>query len=99
MPGRATSFRARVSSEVRPQFDGYSQSVKLRLEVDNPRFVLRPEMFVDVDLLVTLPPWQIDKLVSLRQPVEEYAAANFDVELPPPQRKRRTPVFPMPEIQ
>jgi len=56
VPGRATSFRARVSSDVRPQFDGYSQSVKLRLEVDNPRFVLRPEMFVDVDLLVTLPP-------------------------------------------
>jgi Dolichyl-phosphate-mannose-protein mannosyltransferase len=55
----------------------------------------KPERY----LLVTLPPWQIDKLVSLRQPVEEYAAANFDVELPPPQRKRRTPLFPMPEIQ
>jgi hypothetical protein len=34
--------------------------------------------------LVTLPPWRVDRLVSLRQPIEEYAAANFDVALPPP---------------
>jgi len=56
VPGRATPLHARVSPDVRPQFDGDSQSVKLRLEVDNPRFVLRPGMFVDVDMLVTLPP-------------------------------------------
>jgi membrane fusion protein, copper/silver efflux system len=56
VPGLATSLRARVSSDVRPQFDAGTQSVTLRLEVDNPGFVLRPEMFVDVDMLVTLPP-------------------------------------------
>jgi membrane fusion protein, copper/silver efflux system len=56
VPGLATPLRARVSSDVRPQFDAGSQSVKLRLEVDNPGFVLRPEMLVDVDMLVTLPP-------------------------------------------
>jgi Cu(I)/Ag(I) efflux system membrane fusion protein len=56
VPGRSASLRARVSSDVRPQFDAGTQSVTLRLEVDNPGFVLRPEMFVDVDMLVTLPP-------------------------------------------
>jgi Cu(I)/Ag(I) efflux system membrane fusion protein len=55
VPGRSASLRARVSSDVRPQFDAGGQSVKLRLEVDNPGFVLRPEMSVDVDMLVTLP--------------------------------------------
>ncbi|MEA2950161.1 MAG: hypothetical protein QOI40_5491 [Alphaproteobacteria bacterium] len=39
--------------------------------------------------LVTLPPWRIDKLVSLRQPIEEYAAANFNVELPASQLQKR----------
>jgi Dolichyl-phosphate-mannose-protein mannosyltransferase len=33
-------------------------------------------------LLMTIPPWQIDKLPSLRQPVEDYAAAHFNVEWP-----------------
>jgi RND family efflux transporter MFP subunit len=56
VPGRSASLRARVSSDVRPEFDPDSQSVKLRLEADNPGFVLRPDMFVDVALLVALPP-------------------------------------------
>jgi RND family efflux transporter MFP subunit len=56
LPGRTTSFRARVSSAVLPQFDPVSQSVKVRLEADNPGYVLLPEMFVDVDLAITLPP-------------------------------------------
>jgi Cu(I)/Ag(I) efflux system membrane fusion protein len=55
-PGRAPSFRARVSRDVLPQFDAASQSVKVRLEADNLGYLLRPDMFVDVDLLITLPP-------------------------------------------
>jgi hypothetical protein len=56
VPGRAKSFRARVSRDVPPQFDADSQSVKVRLDVENTGAVLRPDMFVDVDLVVTLPP-------------------------------------------
>jgi Cu(I)/Ag(I) efflux system membrane fusion protein len=56
LPGRTTSFRATVSRAVLPQFDPVSQSVKVRLEADNPGYLLRPEMFVDVDLAITLPP-------------------------------------------
>jgi Cu(I)/Ag(I) efflux system membrane fusion protein len=44
------SIRARVSSKVLPQFDPATQSMKVRLEAENPGFVLRPEMFVDVEL-------------------------------------------------
>jgi 4-amino-4-deoxy-L-arabinose transferase-like glycosyltransferase len=33
-------------------------------------------------LLMTIPPWQFDKLPSLRQPFEDYAAAHFNVEWP-----------------
>jgi RND family efflux transporter MFP subunit len=56
LPGRTRSFRATVSSDVLPQFDAGSQSVKVRLEADNPGYLLRPDMFVDVDLLIPLPP-------------------------------------------
>ena len=50
--GRETAVRARVSGQVLPQFDATTQSFKLRLEADNPGFVLRPDMFVDVDVEV-----------------------------------------------
>jgi hypothetical protein len=33
-------------------------------------------------LLVTIPPWQVERLPSLRQPIEDYAPAGFDGELP-----------------
>ena len=33
-------------------------------------------------LLWTIPPWQFDRLPSLRQPVEDYAATHFNVEWP-----------------
>jgi Cu(I)/Ag(I) efflux system membrane fusion protein len=56
VPGRTRSFRARVSRDVLPQFDAASQSVKVRLEADNPGYLLRPDMFVDVELLIPLPP-------------------------------------------
>jgi len=55
VPGRGAPLRARVSRELRPEFNPDTQSAKLRLEVDNPGFVLRPDMFVDVDLRVGLP--------------------------------------------
>jgi multidrug efflux pump subunit AcrA (membrane-fusion protein) len=56
LPGRTASLRARVSSLVLPQFDPVSQSVKVRLEAENPGYLLRPDMFVDVDVAITLPP-------------------------------------------
>ena len=45
---------ARITDSL-PQSDA-GGSVKLRLEVDNPDFTLRPEMLVDVELPVHLPP-------------------------------------------
>jgi len=56
LPGRTTSVRARVSTEVLPQFDAASQSMKVRLEADNPGWLFRPDMFVDIELLIPLPP-------------------------------------------
>jgi Cu(I)/Ag(I) efflux system membrane fusion protein len=50
-----TAFRARVS-QVPSQFNAATRTLKVRLEVDNPGAVLRPDMFVDVTLSVTLPP-------------------------------------------
>jgi len=50
------TMRARVSSKVLPQFDPSTQSMKVRLEADNPGFALRPEMFVDVDLQLPYAP-------------------------------------------
>jgi membrane fusion protein, copper/silver efflux system len=56
VPGRGAPLRARVSRDLRPEFNPETQSVKLRLEVDNPGFTLRPDMYVNVDLRVALPP-------------------------------------------
>ena len=49
------TFHARVSN-VLPQFDAASRTLKVRLEVDNSGYALRPDMFVDVVIPVTLPP-------------------------------------------
>ena len=38
-----------------PLFDPASHTLKLRLEADNPRFVLRPDMFVDLELTTQSP--------------------------------------------
>jgi membrane fusion protein, copper/silver efflux system len=46
---------ARITDSL-PQSEAGGGTVKLRLEVDNPRFILRPEMLVDVELPVRLPP-------------------------------------------
>jgi membrane fusion protein, copper/silver efflux system len=55
LPDQGKSFQARVSN-VQPQFDPSSRTLKLRLEADNPGFTLRPDMFVDVELPVQMPP-------------------------------------------
>jgi multidrug efflux pump subunit AcrA (membrane-fusion protein) len=52
VPGRETPITARVSATVLPQFDPTTQSFKLRLEAENPGFVLRPDMFVDAEFEV-----------------------------------------------
>jgi RND family efflux transporter MFP subunit len=49
------TFHAQVS-KVLPLFDGASRTLKVRLELDNPGFTLRPDMFVDVEFPVRLPP-------------------------------------------
>jgi Cu(I)/Ag(I) efflux system membrane fusion protein len=45
---------ARISN-VLPLFDPASRALKVRLETDNPGYVLRPDMFVDVEFRVSLP--------------------------------------------
>jgi YHS domain-containing protein/multidrug efflux pump subunit AcrA (membrane-fusion protein) len=48
-------FKARMSDAL-PQFDTQSRTLKTRFELDNPGFVLQPDMFVDVELNVSMPP-------------------------------------------
>jgi membrane fusion protein, copper/silver efflux system len=55
VPDQNLIFQAKVS-EVLPQFDPGSRSFKVRLELDNPGYALRPDMFVDVELPIELPP-------------------------------------------
>ena len=52
LAGRVLPGHARVSAAVLPQFEPTTQSSKIRLEIDNADFVLHPDMFVDVNLLV-----------------------------------------------
>jgi RND family efflux transporter MFP subunit len=53
-PDTGESFMAKVSN-VLPEVDPATRAMKVRLEADNPGFKLRPEMFVSVDLPVSLP--------------------------------------------
>jgi RND family efflux transporter MFP subunit len=48
-------FQAKVSG-VLPQFDEATRTLKVRLEADNPDYTLRPNMFVDIELPISLPP-------------------------------------------
>jgi membrane fusion protein, copper/silver efflux system len=52
---QGTSFQARVS-DVLPQFDPTTRTLKFRLEADNPAYAMRPDMFVDVELPIQIPP-------------------------------------------
>jgi YHS domain-containing protein len=53
-PQLGKEYPARVSDAL-PLFDTATRTLKVRLEVDNPGFALRPDMFVDVELPVKLP--------------------------------------------
>jgi membrane fusion protein, copper/silver efflux system len=55
LPYQDRTYDATVS-EVLPVFDPTTRTLKVRLETDNPGFTLRPDMFVDVELPVSLPP-------------------------------------------
>jgi RND family efflux transporter MFP subunit len=52
-PALGRTIAARVSS-VPPQFDATTRTLKVRLEAENPGYVLRPDMFVDVELPFTM---------------------------------------------
>jgi RND family efflux transporter MFP subunit len=45
-----------VVSDVLPQFDAATRTLKVRLEVNNQDFALRPDMFVDVEFAARLDP-------------------------------------------
>jgi len=55
LPDTGESFEARVSN-VLPEVDPATRILKPRLEVDNPAFKLRPDMFVNIELAVSQPP-------------------------------------------
>ena len=56
IPNRPRRFHGIVSRHVVPQFDTANQSVRLRIEVQNPDLLLQPGMSVDVEVPVDLPP-------------------------------------------
>jgi len=56
LPGRGRSFGAVINGDAPPQFDQASQSTKIRLDVANRDGLLRPDMFVDVELPIQSPP-------------------------------------------
>ena len=53
LPYQGQTFTATVSKSL-PQFDNITRTLKLRLEVDNPDLVLKPDMFVDVEMPLSL---------------------------------------------
>jgi multidrug efflux pump subunit AcrA (membrane-fusion protein) len=53
IPG--TTFQARVGN-VLPQFDPVSRTLQVRLEADNSRFTLKPDMYVDLEFAVRTRP-------------------------------------------
>jgi RND family efflux transporter MFP subunit len=55
LPHQKKIFQAKVSG-VLPQFDEATRTLKVRLEADNPDYTLRPNMFVDIELPISLPP-------------------------------------------
>ena len=53
LPDQGKRFSARVTN-ILPQVDPETHTIKLRLEADNPDLALRPDMFVDVELPVNM---------------------------------------------
>jgi RND family efflux transporter MFP subunit len=54
VPAQQQTLPARVAA-VLPQFDVATRTLKIRLEAENPDYILRPDMFVDVELAIALP--------------------------------------------
>jgi membrane fusion protein, copper/silver efflux system len=54
LSGQGKAFTARVSN-VLPEVDPATRTLKLRLEAENPGYALRPDMFVDVELPLAMP--------------------------------------------
>jgi Cu(I)/Ag(I) efflux system membrane fusion protein len=54
LPDTGESFRATVSN-VLPEVDPLTRTLRVRLEAENPGFKLRPNMYVSVDLPIKLP--------------------------------------------
>ena len=54
-PQQSQALQATVA-EILPQFDPASRTLKVRLEVDNRAYALRPDMVVDVRFDISLPP-------------------------------------------
>ena len=61
-PYQNKTFQATVS-KVLPTFDPATRTLKVRLDADNPGYYLRPDMFVDVEFPINLPP-------TIRVPVD-----------------------------
>jgi Cu(I)/Ag(I) efflux system membrane fusion protein len=55
LPYQKKTLYARMS-DVLPQFDASTRTLKVRLEADNPGYLMRPDMFVNVALSVSGPP-------------------------------------------
>ena len=55
LPDTGEAFQARVS-DVLPEVDPATRALKVRLIVNNPGFKLRPDMFVNVEMPVSVPP-------------------------------------------
>jgi RND family efflux transporter MFP subunit len=54
LPDTGETFQATVS-DVLPEVDATTRALKVRLVANNPGFKLRPEMFVNVDMPVSIP--------------------------------------------
>src|SRR6202140_806040 len=54
LPGQGKILTARVT-DVLPEVDPATRTLKVRLVADNPGFALRPDMYVDVELQVAMP--------------------------------------------
>jgi len=52
LPNQNKTFTGRVESTL-PQFDASARTLKVRIEVENQGYILRPDMFVDVEVPVT----------------------------------------------
>jgi membrane fusion protein, copper/silver efflux system len=55
LPGDNKPFQTTIT-DIPPQVDPVTRTFRIRLETDNPELILRPDMFVDVEFHITLPP-------------------------------------------